>query len=71
MYLRDPTDCGLYLEPHDDASNADETFHCDCGIALVYPARRTISRDEALAIAPVSFRTGALPKDRPWTDDVP
>lgn len=72
MYLRDPADSGLYLEPGpNEFSDADETFHCDCGIALVYPARRTVSRDEAMAIARAFFRTRALPKDRRWTDDVP
>lgn len=72
MYLRDPADYGLYLEPGpNEFSDADETFHRDCGIALVYPARRTVSRDEAMAIARAFFRTRALPKDRRWTDDVP
>ena len=72
MYLREPADSGLYVEPRvAESPAADETFRCDCGMKLVYPARCTVPCDEAVAIARAFFRTGALPQDRRWTERAP
>lgn len=69
MYLREPADSGVYVER--DAvqeAAAEEHFRCDCGIDLEFPLRQTLSVPEALDIARLLFRHGALPTGWRWTD---
>ena len=56
MYLRDPADCGLYL---DDPTQGDseEHFKCTCGISLDVPASQTTSHEQAAEIAKHFFLT--------------
>lgn len=70
MYLRDPSDPGLYLAASAADETAIETFACGCGIPLEFPAHRTTSKDNALAIVMDYYRLGSIAATRvAWTDD--
>lgn len=70
MYLRHPSDSGLYTR--DTAATnprAEVFFECDCGIDLETTMNRTLSREHALELVREFFRTGLLPQSVPWTED--
>jgi hypothetical protein len=67
MYLREPADCGLYL--NDPARGDDEEhFRCTCGISLEFPSSQTISHTQAAQVARHFFRSGQLPSDLEWSE---
>lgn len=68
MYLREPDDCGLYLnDPL--LGDYEEHFECVCGISLDFPARQTVSHSQAIQIAREFFQTGTLPSDVTWNEE--
>ncbi|GMU39102.1 MAG: hypothetical protein AMXMBFR22_32930 [Phycisphaerae bacterium] len=70
MYLREPSDGGLYLSRKVATGNArPEHFRCDCGIDLEADAEQTITVPEALDVVRLFFRRGALPSDYEWTEE--
>lgn len=71
MYLRTPSDRGLYLRGgglHGLLSRK-QRFQCTCGIDLTYPAAQTVPRDQALQLAEEFFQTGTLPQSVTWTSE--
>ena len=67
MYLREPADCGLYLN-NPELDDDEEHFECVCGISLEFPASQTASHSQAAQVARHFFRTGQLPADVEWSD---
>jgi hypothetical protein len=72
MYLRDPTDTGLYPVPAMPASTGQtEHFRCDCGIDLEFPSGQCLPIAQALDIVRGFFAAGELPSDHNWSDTLP
>ncbi len=67
MYLREPEDCGLYLDAP-GLGEAEEHFQCGCGISLEFPASQTATRSQAAEIARSFFRDGELPSYVRWSE---
>lgn len=67
MYLREPADCGLYLD-NPALGDDEEHFECVCGISLEFPLSQTVSHFEATQIARHLFKTGDLPSDVEWSE---
>jgi hypothetical protein len=67
MYLREPADCGLYLNDS-TLDDEEEHFECVCGISLEFPASQTVSHSQAAQIARHFFKTGDLPDYVAWQE---
>ncbi|WP_020475663.1 Imm1 family immunity protein [Zavarzinella formosa] len=68
MYLRHPSDGGLYTRDleYDGPPESEEVFLCGCGIDLEFSASRTIPRELAAQAALEFFQTGRLPQCVHW-----
>lgn len=71
MYLRFPGDNGVYnLDPnYTGPAEAEEVFHCECGIGLEFPTAQTLPHELAGRAAVEYFRTGRLPQCVHWELD--
>ena len=68
MYLREPSDTGIYTRDTEYAGDpkAAEIFRCICGIDLEFRASKTLPRSLALQAAEEFFLKGVLPRCVPW-----
>ncbi len=68
MYLRHPTDGGVYPRDlgYSGPPESEEVFQCVCGIELEFPADQTLPRDLAGRAAVEFFQTGRLPQCVHW-----
>jgi hypothetical protein len=69
MYLRDPADSGLYIQPAVPATAGSvEHFRCACGIDLEFSAAMCLPIGEAVAVVRAFFADGELPSKWTWGD---
>jgi hypothetical protein len=71
MYLREPGDCGVYVNhpKYEGVQKVQEIFQCTCGISLEFPISQTVSLEDAIQAAREFFVTGQLPHCVPWELD--
>ncbi len=70
MFLRYDSSSGLYPDtPNLPDPDRIETFECFCDGAVEFPAKNTVRRADAAAIAEEFFSSGALPASVSWTED--
>jgi hypothetical protein len=68
MYLREPGDCGVYVNntDYEGDQQVEEVFRCTCGISLEFPINQTVSLESAIQVAREFFVTGQLPHSVSW-----
>lgn len=71
MYLRGPSDSGLYTQDpqYTGDPEAEEVFQCVCGIDLEFPAIQTLPRERAIRVAEEFFITEELPRSVDWSKE--
>lgn len=69
MYLREPGDCGLYIEDQKiTGKDKIELFECSCSISMEFPKSQTVTRKQGIEIVRDFYLNGELSSEHVWIE---